>query len=293
MPEKDLTVVIPAYNEEKSLSDFLPRVIDYCTQRDWKVIVVDDGSCDGTQAIAESLEQSGRVTVIHHKVNRGYGGAIKTGIRAVDTRYLVTIDADGQHHLDDIEFLFAELRASDADMIVGSREGLKSASRYRDVGKRLIRFVANLLLDVQIHDLNSGMKVYDTKLAQKYLKLCPDSMAFSEVIALIFISQRHLIEERPIRIRERIAGVSTINTRTAFETMTEIINLVILFNPMRIFLPISIASLVLGLGWGIPIVIRGDGVSVGAMLAIINGILFFFLALLAEQISLIRRDVGS
>jgi glycosyltransferase involved in cell wall biosynthesis len=172
MPEKDLTVVIPAYNEEKSLSDFLPRVIDYCTQRDWKVIVVDDGSCDGTQAIAESLEQSGRTTVIHHKVNRGYGGAIKTGIRAVDTRYLVTIDADGQHHLDDIEFLFAELRASDADMIVGSREGLKSASRYRDVGKRLFRFVANLLLDVQVHDLNSGMKVYDTKLAQKYLKLC-------------------------------------------------------------------------------------------------------------------------
>jgi len=75
--------------------------------------------------------------------------------------------------------------------------------------------------------------------------------------------------------------------------MIEIINLVILFNPMRIFLPISIASLVLGLGWGIPIVIRGGGVSVGAMLAIINGILFFLLALLAEQISLIRRDVGS
>ena len=148
------------------------------------------------------------------------------------------------------------------------------------------------MLDVKIHDLNSGMKVYDAKLAQKYLRLCPDSMAFSEVIALVFISRRHLIDERPIRIRERIAGVSTINTRTAFETMIEIINLVILFNPMRIFLPISIASLVLGLAWGVPIVLRGDGVSVGAMLAIVTGVLFFLLALLAEQISLIRRDVG-
>ena len=293
MPEEDLTVVIPAYNEEESLPDFLPRVIDYCTRRDWKVIVVDDGSTDDTWTIANSFQQPDRVKVIHHKLNRGYGGAIKTGIGSVDTRYLVTIDADGQHYLDDVEFLFAELRESGADMIVGSREGLKSSSTYRDVGKRLIRFVANLLLDVQVHDLNSGMKVYDTKLAQKYLKLCPDSMAYSEVIALVFISRRHLIEERPIRIRERIAGVSTITTRTAFETMMEILNLVVLFNPMRIFLPISIASLVLGLGWGIPIVIRGGGVSVGAMLAIINGILFFFLALLAEQISLIRRDVGS
>jgi glycosyltransferase involved in cell wall biosynthesis len=293
MPEKDLTVIIPAYNEEESLSDFLPRVIDYCTQRNWEVVIVDDGSSDGTQAIAEKFEQPGRVRVIHHKINRGYGGAIKTGIKAVDTRYLVTIDADGQHYLDDIEFLFTELQACDADMIVGSREGLKSASIYRDIGKRLIRFVANLLLDVKIHDLNSGMKLYDTKLAQKYLRLCPDSMAFSEVIALVFISRRHLIEERPIRIRKRIAGVSTINTRTAFETMIEIINLVILFNPMRIFLPISITSLVLGFAWGVPIVLRGDGVSVGAMLAIVNGVLFFFLALLAEQISLIRRDVGS
>ena len=293
MSEKDLTVIIPAYNEEDSLSDFLPRVIDYCTQHNWQVVIVDDGSSDGTQAIAEKLAQSDRVRVIRHKVNRGYGGAIKTGIKAVDTRYLVTIDADGQHYLDDIEFLFNELQACDADMIVGSREGLKSASRYRDIGKRLIRFVANLLLDVKIHDLNSGMKVYDTKLAQKYIRLCPDSMAFSEVIALIFISRRHLIEERPIRIRERAAGVSTINTRTAFETMIEIINLVILFNPMRIFLPISIASLVLGFAWGIPIVLRGDGVSVGAMLAIVSGVLFFFLALLAEQVSLIRRDVGS
>ena len=293
MPDKDLTVVIPAYNEEESLSDFLPRVAEYCTRRNWKVIIVDDGSTDGTLDAARAYEQPDRIRVIHHKVNRGYGGAIKTGISAVDTSYLVTIDADGQHYLDDIDFLFAELQAADADMIVGSREGLKSASVYRDIGKWLIRFVANLLLDVNIHDLNSGMKVYDTKLAQKYLRLCPDSMAFSEVIALIFISRRHLISERPIRIRNRIAGVSTINTRTAFETMIEIINLVILFNPMRIFLPISLASLLLGLVWGIPIVVQGGGVSVGAMLAIVNGIIFFFLALLAEQISLIRRDFGS
>lgn len=98
MSEKDLTVIIPAYNEEDSLSDFLPRVIDYCTQHNWQVVIVDDGSSDGTQAIAEKLAQSDRVRVIRHKVNRGYGGAIKTGIKAVDTRYLVTIDADGQHY---------------------------------------------------------------------------------------------------------------------------------------------------------------------------------------------------
>ena len=73
----------------------------------------------------------------------------------------------------------------------------------------------------------------------------------------------------------------------------EILNLVVLFNPMRIFLPISIASILLGVIWGLPIALRGNGISVGAMLAIVTGIIFFFLALLAEQISLIRRDRGN
>jgi len=293
MPAKRLTIVIPAYNEEASLPSFLPQVIDFCEQRDWKIVVVNDGSTDRTRSILDGFVRPGRVEVIRHKINRGYGGALKSGIRAADTDYVVTIDADGQHHLEDIEALFDELRVSDADMVVGSRKGLKSASLYRDLGKRLIRFVANLLLELHIHDINSGMKIYDTKLARRYLPLCPDSMAFSDVITLVFISRRHLVLERPIRIRERIAGSSTINTRTAFETVMEILNIVVLFNPHRIFLPISLSSVILGIAWGLPIVLRGDGVSVGAMLAIVTGVIFFFLGLLAEQISLIRRDTGS
>ena len=123
--------------------------------------------------------------------------------------------------------------------------------------------------------------------------LCPDSMAFSEVITLVFVSDRHLVVEHPIRIRERIAGSSTITTATAFQTMMEILNIVVLFNPIRVFLPVSLISVLLGVLWGLPIVLRGGGVSVGAMLAIVTGIIFFFLGLLAEQISMIRRDRAS
>ena len=110
MPGNDLTIIIPAYNEEESLADFLPRVIEYCTRRDWQVIVVDDGSTDRTRTIAESHQHPDRVKVIHHKLNRGYGGAVKTGIAAANTRFVITIDADGQHFLDDIEFLEIDRR---------------------------------------------------------------------------------------------------------------------------------------------------------------------------------------
>ncbi len=290
MPHEPLTVVVPAYNEEAALPTFLPPLLDCCERNDWKLIVVNDGSEDRTAEILGGFEHVERLRVLHHKVNRGYGGAIKSGIRAVDTAHVVTIDADGQHYVEDLESLFRELEEQDADMVVGSRKGIPASSWYRGLGKNLIRFVAHFLLELHIFDINSGMKVYDAALAQRYLKLCPDSMAFSDVITLVFVSQRHRVCERPIRIRERLAGKSTISTRTALETLMEILNIVVLFNPLRIFLPVSLVSLVLGFAWGIPIVLRGNGVSVGAMLAIVTGVVFFLLGLLAEQISLIRRD---
>ena len=129
-----------------------------------------------------------------------------------------------------------------------------------------------------------------TLLAKKYIRLCPDHMAFSDIIAMVFISKRHLVLERPINIKPRTAGVSTISTLTAIETVKEILNIVILFNPMRVFFPIAFLSIVAALAWGIPIALKGRGVSIGAMLGFTTGILFFLLGLLAEQLSQIRKD---
>jgi hypothetical protein len=173
---------------------------------------------------------------------------------------------------------------------VGSRKGQKEASLYRGVGKNLIRWFAKILLPIHIYDINSGMKMYDTELAKKYIELCPNHMAYSDIIAMVFISQRHLVLEKEITINSRLAGESTINTMTALDTVREILNIVVLFNPMRIFLPISLVSIFLAFAWGIPIVLKGRGVSTGAMLGFTTGIIFFFLGLLAEQMSQIRKS---
>jgi hypothetical protein len=113
-------------------------------------------------------------------------------------------------------------------------------------------------------------------------------MAFSDVITMIFIKKGHLVLEHPITIRQRAAGKSTINTFTAIQTIMEIINIAMLFNPLRIFLPLSVISIGFGLAWGIPIMLRARGVSVGAMLAIVTGLLCFFFGLIAEQLSAMR-----
>lgn len=289
--ENSLSVVVPAYNEGDSLESYLAELMGFCKKESFQLIIVNDGSRDNTSEILDTYAgEADFLQIIHHKVNKGYGGAIKSGIEAADTKYVITVDADGQHSLEDIVMLYREIIEKDAEMIVGSRKGQRSQNFYRKMGKSVIRGVAKLLMPIKIHDINSGMKIYNTELAKKYIKLCPDSMAYSDIIALIYISQKHLVLEKPIHIKPRTSGKSTISFRTAIETLIEILNIVVLFNPMRIFLPISVVSIALGLIWGIPFIIMGRGVSSGMFLAIITGIIFFLLGLIAEQLSMIRKE---
>ncbi len=283
-----LTVVVPIYNEASALPGLLTDLVPYCRDRNWKLILVNDGSGDNTPAILKDYEDVPDIKVIHHKVNRGYGGALKTGLLHADTPYAVTIDADGQHELSDMDELLAFTLEKDADLVVGNRGKQGNSGLYRGIGKWVIRNFAALLMPIHISDLNSGFKLYRTELVQRYLSICPDSMAFSDVITLIFIKKRHLVLERPITIKKRAGGKSTINTLTAIQTVMEIINIAMLFNPLRIFLSLSVLCIGFGFVWGIPILLRGRGVSVGAMLAIVTGLLFFFIGLVAEQLSAMR-----
>ena len=286
-----LSVVVPIYNEAFGLSNLLSELIPYCQSRNWKLILVNDGSSDDTSVILKQYEESPGVKILHHKLNRGYGGALKTGLLEVESPYSLTIDADGQHEFSDMDALLQFAIEKDADMVVGRRSRNGHSGLYRGIGKWFIRRFAALLMPIHISDLNSGFKLYNTSLVQRYASICPDSMAFSDVITLIFIKKRHLVLEHPITVKPRASGSSTVNTFTAIQTIMEIINIAMLFNPLRIFLPLSIFCIGFGFAWGIPIMLQARGVSVGAMLAIVTGLLCFFFGLIAEQLSAMRMSM--
>ena len=287
-----LTMIIPAYNEEKSLKVFFPEVVNHCKDQNYKLIIVNDGSTDNTLSFLEKklIEFPDAFKIINHKVNRGYGGAIKSGIWASLTDYVITLDADGQHYLQDVDNLLNKIIDTNSDLVVGSRKGLLSSSKFRGIGKNIIRFVAKLLMKLPIYDINSGMKIYDTKLVKSYLHLTPNTMAFSDVITLTFIHNKHLVIEEPIKIKKRIEGKSTIGVRTAFETVLEIINIIVLFNPMRVFLPMSIFFFIFGISWGSIFFFQGKGLSIGASTLLLISLIIFLLGLIAEQLSAIRKN---
>ncbi|MEW5872407.1 MAG: glycosyltransferase family 2 protein [Chloroflexota bacterium] len=287
-----LTLVIPAYCEAESLPGLLPEVLAYAEKRDWQVIVIDDGSSDDTPRILERFSQHPNLVTCRHKVNRGYGAAIKTGLRAAQSEFVITIDADGQHKLSSVETMFNLIQSQAADMIVGNRLASGSRDAYRSLGKWIIRSFARLVVPMHIKDLNSGCKIYRTALVKKYLSLCPDSMAFSDVITLVMIHQGCLVLETPIETLGRQAGKSKIRLSTAFETIIEILHIAVLLKPMRIFLPLAMLSITIGFLWGIPFILMGRGVSVGSMLALVNGMLLFSIGLISEQIAALRRQIA-
>ncbi|MDY7037276.1 MAG: glycosyltransferase family 2 protein [Thermodesulfobacteriota bacterium] len=96
-----LTLIVPSYNEASVLPKLLPDLIAYCEDKKWKIILVNDGSTDETSSILNNYPNTDNFKVIHHRLNRGYGAAIKSGISEADTKYIVTIDSDGQHYLEE------------------------------------------------------------------------------------------------------------------------------------------------------------------------------------------------
>ena len=287
MNESLLTIVIPCYNEAEEIPSAMPDILAACRKNSWKLIVVDDGSRDGSLERLRAFEGEG-ARILHHKLNRGYGAAIKTGILAADTKYVVTLDADGQHDPADVEKLLALALEKDADMVVGGRPA-DSSGAYRSLGKKVIRAVTHLLVDFSVRDQNSGLKLYDRELALPLLPLTPDNMAYSDIILLLFADRRHLILEEPIRIRPRRNGKSTISTRTAVDTLTEIFNLVIMFHPMKIFFPVFLFLFICGVAWSCRSLILGQVLSIGGSFLLLASMLVLLFGTIAEQFRRLSR----
>lgn len=288
MTEK-LSIVIPFYNEEKALKSLVPSLLKFSSDNKCKIIMVNDGSTDESDTVIKSFEFPKEFTLLKHKMNRGYGAALKTGIEKCETEYVITFDADGQHLLDDVIVLYNKIISEDADLVIGSRISNGNGDKTKRFGKFIIRNLSKILIQNTIKDLNAGMKIMRSNLAKKYIKICPDTFAFSDVITLIFVSEKNEVLEHPVKVLPRENGLSKITLNTAFETVMEIINITVLFNPLRVFLPLSFLFLILGVIWSFKIVLDGKGVSVGGSLLIVLGILSLLMGLIAEQLSFIKK----
>ncbi|MFP4322244.1 MAG: glycosyltransferase family 2 protein [Anaerolineales bacterium] len=284
----ELSIIIPAYNEEQSIASMLDALLPIAQAQTWQVIVVNDGSEDGTStALAAYMHHDGLLRIITHRVNRGYGAALKTGIHAAQTPFVGTMDSDGQHRTEDFVALAQHKDAY--DLVIGRRPSVLAGPAWRAPGKLLLQLMAVALIRQPIPDLNSGMRIFRRETVLRYMHLFPNGFSFSTTSTMIFMHRGYAVHFHPITVRPR-AGKSTVKLSTGFDTILLVIRIAMLLDPLRLFLPISALFILVGVAWTLPFLLRQEGYSIGALLLILTGVQIFIVALISDQIAALRKE---
>ena len=282
----DVTVVIPAFNEEEAIGPTLDDVLGAVQESAlaYEVLVVDDGSSDGTAARAERPG----VRVIRHRRNRGYGAALKSGTVAARGEVVLFYDADNQFDPADIDGMVRELESADAAL--GARMAGSYAPFSRKGGKKLLGWLANYLSRTRIPDLNCGLRAIRRDVLLDYLHLLPDGFSASTTTTLVLLKEGHDVKFVPVTVKKRI-GQSTVKPlKDGMDTALLVLRLTTLLDPFRVFGPVSVVFFVLGVVRGAHYLRLGQGLSMASLFLLVTAVLIFFFGLLADQVASLRRE---
>ncbi len=277
----DLSVVIPAFNEEKGIGQTIAEVRQSLSHLpiDFEILIVDDGSSDGTRAAAE---KSGARVIVNEE-NRGYGFSLKRGITAGTATYVAIIDADGTYPADAIPGMLEMARS--ADMVVAARpSNMANVPLIRRPAKFILNNFANFLAQRKIPDLNSGLRVIKRTSLERFLFLLPNGFSFTTTITLCMICSELSVKYTPIDYRRRI-GKSSMRATDFFNFLLLVLRAIVLFNPLRVFLPVGALLFLLGAAKLIYDIVVVENLSEGALLGILGAIMIWTFGLLADMIS--------
>ncbi len=244
----DVSVVLAAYNEEHCIEQELAIV---CKALDaspfsYEVIVIDDGSSDGTARLVEACEDP-HVKLIRHRHNQGSGAARKTGTLAAQGRFVVWSDVDLSYPNEHIPDIVQHLINIDVDQVVGARDSERGTMKMLRVpAKYFIRKLACFLTGTHIPDLNSGLRVFRREIGLRYVDLLPKGFSCVTTITLAFLCNGYSVEYLPIRYSKR-AGKSKFHPlKDTYRYATQVARMITYFEPLKIFLPMSLGLIGLG-----------------------------------------------
>ena len=280
---RDISIIIPVFNEAQNLGPLLQRLRSVQLPSA-EIIVVDDGSTDGS---AEVALESG-AAVISHPYNIGNGAAVKSGIRAARGKFLVLMDGDGQHSAEDIPKLLAE--ADRYQMVVGARAKGSKLRFHRYIANSLYSIFASYVAKFKVEDLTSGFRVLKRKDALKFIDLLPNTFSYPSTLTLAFLRSGLTVKYVPIQTLYR-SGESKIRLITdGIRFLLIITKIATLFSPFRVFLPVSAFFFFTGIGYYLYTYLTQHRFTNMAVFLLTTAVIVFMLGLVSEQIALLRME---
>lgn len=239
-----VSVIIPACNEEKGIGQTLEEIRNILEQNNfnYEIIVVNDGSTDMTGKIA--LEKGARV--ITHDFNRGYGASIKAGVHQSSYEAILITDADGTYPVEAVPTILGHIE--NYDMVVGARIGDKvNMPLLRKPAKWLLTKLANYLSESNVVDLNSGLRAIKKEAFYRFNRLLPDGFSLTTTITLAMLTNGYQVKYIPINYNRRIGKSKIRPLHDTLQFFQLIIRTVLLFNPLKIFFPLSLMLISAGI----------------------------------------------
>lgn len=281
---KTISVVIPAYREAKAITGVLVslRQLEIFDE----IIVVDDGSDDGTAAAAQQAHPL--VKVVQHPYNIGNGAAVKSGIRAATGDIIVLMDADGQHPPPVIPEMLQYMDRY--DMVVGARDVSTQATRMRRIANSVFNTYASYIVGKPVPDLTSGFRIMRAKIAHSFVYLLPNGFSYPTTLTIAFFRAGYAVKYHPFSAEKRHGETESKvkPLRDGLRFLLTLTRLAVLFVPLKIFLPVSMLLMTSGFGYVIYRLAAEQRFSGFGGLIATAGIFIFMLGLISEQIALLR-----
>jgi glycosyltransferase involved in cell wall biosynthesis len=279
---RSTSIVIPAYNEATVIGDLVSSLRESASWRE--IIVVDDGSSDGTAAHAQ---RAGAV-VVRHPYNKGNGASIKSGIRAAAGDFVLIMDGDGQHQAS--EALKIVARLGDYDLVIGTRTADAQATMGRRVGNKLLNWLATYLTGQRVRDLTSGLRCARRECLREFLHLLPNGFSTPTTTTLAFIKAGYNVSFEPVDVQQR-SGQSKIKfARDGFRFFLILLKVVTIFSPLRVFVPLSLTAFALGAGYAVWTAVTQSHITNSSVLLIVLSVVILLVGLVSEQISALRLE---
>jgi glycosyltransferase involved in cell wall biosynthesis len=285
MNTKDISIVIPAYNEDGAVSETVKAVHSACrashTVDKYEIIVVNDGSTDETLARAEEAGAK----VISHPVNSGYGKSLKDGIINAQYDTIVILDGDGSYPADRIPALLDQYRRG-FDLVVGSRQkGGYRDSFYKSILRSILNFLVEFTTGTKIPDVNSGFRVFSRKTVMTYFNHLCDTFSFTSSQTLAYLMTRRFVCYLPIAYGERVGKSKVSLFRDMLRTFQYIVFQILYFNPIKLFLLLIAFFIILALFAFVFSFVTGLAIGYFlGLICIINCGLLLALGLISEQL---------
>jgi glycosyltransferase involved in cell wall biosynthesis len=278
-----LSVIIPACNEAPVIGRILDE-IHALGLTDYEIVVVDDGSSDGTAEVARAHG----ARVIRHPYNIGNGAAVKTGLRQARGGRVVLMDGDGQHQPADIPALLREL--DEYHMVVGARDRAGQAGWHRLAANTVYNWLASYVTEFPVKDLTSGFRAVRRSQALRFLDLLPNTFSYPATITLAFLRSGLTVKYISVQMPARVGHTKLHIGRDGARFLLIIARIATLFAPLRIFLPVSLFFLISGFGiYLYRYLTEGRFTNMAAFL-ISTGVIIFMMGLISEQIASLRME---